>query len=230
MICRCAPLHSSGYGHIADGIGAGGAVHRTAPPGSRWSAAFPPPEGFIGKPAVWAVQSAPPGSAVGSGLLSLWAMSSVSTVRDVVSRVATDSNASQLDRPVTPSSAVALARPDPARWATPPADLKLWSLRNTETSSGVPPSASENRPRRLSDFSSFPYEPRNFFKGAGSIPSTRAFVRTSSACPSAAGASLSGPTSDSNSACASARAGLACMASRPRPGVPPAGHGRRASR
>jgi hypothetical protein len=30
MMCRCEPLHSSGYGHMADGFGAGGAVHRTA--------------------------------------------------------------------------------------------------------------------------------------------------------------------------------------------------------
>src|SRR6266851_2157762 len=30
MVCRCAPLHSSGYGHMADGIGPEPAVHRTA--------------------------------------------------------------------------------------------------------------------------------------------------------------------------------------------------------
>src|SRR5450631_2539107 len=30
VMCRCAPLRSSGYGHIADGIGAEPAVHRTA--------------------------------------------------------------------------------------------------------------------------------------------------------------------------------------------------------
>src|ERR1035438_150122 len=30
MVCRCEPLHSSGYGHMADGIGPEQAVHRTA--------------------------------------------------------------------------------------------------------------------------------------------------------------------------------------------------------
>src|ERR1017187_3805312 len=30
MMCRCEPLHSSGYGHMADGIGPEQAVHRTA--------------------------------------------------------------------------------------------------------------------------------------------------------------------------------------------------------
>jgi hypothetical protein len=30
MMCRCEPLCSSGYGHMADGIGAEPAVHRTA--------------------------------------------------------------------------------------------------------------------------------------------------------------------------------------------------------
>jgi hypothetical protein len=30
MMCRCEPLRSSGYGHMADGIGAEPAVHRTA--------------------------------------------------------------------------------------------------------------------------------------------------------------------------------------------------------
>ena len=30
MMYRCEPLHSSGYGHMADGIGAEQAVHRTA--------------------------------------------------------------------------------------------------------------------------------------------------------------------------------------------------------
>ena len=30
MMCRCEPLRSSGYGHMADGIGAEQAVHRTA--------------------------------------------------------------------------------------------------------------------------------------------------------------------------------------------------------
>jgi hypothetical protein len=30
MMCRCEPLHSSGYGHMADGIGPEPAVHRTA--------------------------------------------------------------------------------------------------------------------------------------------------------------------------------------------------------
>src|SRR5580704_11949203 len=30
MMCRRAPLRSSGYGHMADGIGAEQAVHRTA--------------------------------------------------------------------------------------------------------------------------------------------------------------------------------------------------------
>src|ERR1017187_7142763 len=33
MMCRCEPLHSSGYGHMADGIRPEPAVHRTA--GSR---------------------------------------------------------------------------------------------------------------------------------------------------------------------------------------------------
>ena len=32
MMCRCAPLHSSGYGHMADGIRPEQAVHRTACP------------------------------------------------------------------------------------------------------------------------------------------------------------------------------------------------------
>jgi uncharacterized protein (DUF2249 family) len=32
MVCRCEPLRSSGYGHMADGIGAEQAVHRTACP------------------------------------------------------------------------------------------------------------------------------------------------------------------------------------------------------
>ena len=30
MMCRCEPLRSSGYGHMADGIGAEQAVHHTA--------------------------------------------------------------------------------------------------------------------------------------------------------------------------------------------------------
>jgi len=30
MMCRCEPLHSSGYGHMADGIRPEQAVHRTA--------------------------------------------------------------------------------------------------------------------------------------------------------------------------------------------------------
>ena len=30
MMCRCEPLRSSGYGHMADGFGAEQAVHRTA--------------------------------------------------------------------------------------------------------------------------------------------------------------------------------------------------------
>jgi hypothetical protein len=30
MVCRCEPLHGSGYGHMADGIGSEQAVHRTA--------------------------------------------------------------------------------------------------------------------------------------------------------------------------------------------------------
>src|ERR1039457_4375331 len=30
MVCRCEPLHSSGYGHMADGIGPEQAVHQTA--------------------------------------------------------------------------------------------------------------------------------------------------------------------------------------------------------
>jgi len=30
MVCRCEPLHSSGYGHMADGIRPDQAVHRTA--------------------------------------------------------------------------------------------------------------------------------------------------------------------------------------------------------
>jgi hypothetical protein len=30
MMCRCAPLHSSGYGHMADGFRPEQAVHRTA--------------------------------------------------------------------------------------------------------------------------------------------------------------------------------------------------------
>src|ERR1035438_3677603 len=30
MLCRCEPLHSSGYGHMADGIRPEPAVHRTA--------------------------------------------------------------------------------------------------------------------------------------------------------------------------------------------------------
>src|ERR1019366_1889931 len=30
MVCRCEPLHSSGYGHMADGIRPEPAVHRTA--------------------------------------------------------------------------------------------------------------------------------------------------------------------------------------------------------
>src|ERR1039457_4673779 len=32
MMCRCEPLHSSGYGHMADGFGREQAVHRTAWP------------------------------------------------------------------------------------------------------------------------------------------------------------------------------------------------------
>jgi hypothetical protein len=30
VMCRCVPLRSSGYGHIADGFGVEQAVHRTA--------------------------------------------------------------------------------------------------------------------------------------------------------------------------------------------------------
>ncbi len=52
-MCRCAPLHSSGYGHMADGIRAGGAVHRTAPPGFRWPAVSSRPGKMIGELAVW---------------------------------------------------------------------------------------------------------------------------------------------------------------------------------
>jgi hypothetical protein len=36
MVCRCEPLRSSGYGHMADGIGPEQAVHRTACSGFRW--------------------------------------------------------------------------------------------------------------------------------------------------------------------------------------------------
>jgi hypothetical protein len=37
-VCRCEPVHGSGYGHMADGIGAGQAVHRFAASftASRW--------------------------------------------------------------------------------------------------------------------------------------------------------------------------------------------------
>ena len=39
VMCRCEPLRSSGYGHMADGFGAEQAVHRTACSGvsnGRW--------------------------------------------------------------------------------------------------------------------------------------------------------------------------------------------------
>src|ERR1039458_10651975 len=38
MMCRCEPLRSSGYGHMADGVRGEQAVHRTACSGFRWPA------------------------------------------------------------------------------------------------------------------------------------------------------------------------------------------------
>jgi hypothetical protein len=64
---------------------------------------------------VLALQPVSVESVVGAERSSLLAISPVSAVRDFVSRVTTDSNASQLGRPATPRSAAALARPDPAR-------------------------------------------------------------------------------------------------------------------
>src|SRR5260221_5647166 len=41
MMCHCAPLHSAGYGRMADGIGQEPAVRRTAcTPDFRWSSRF----------------------------------------------------------------------------------------------------------------------------------------------------------------------------------------------
>ena len=54
MMCRCEPLHSSGYGHMADGIWAGGAVHRTACSSDLDGPPPPPGPGRSpGEPAIW---------------------------------------------------------------------------------------------------------------------------------------------------------------------------------
>jgi hypothetical protein len=55
MVCRCEPLRSSGYGHMADGIGPEQAVHRTACSGFRW----PPSSGKEPAGLVWKMTCEP---------------------------------------------------------------------------------------------------------------------------------------------------------------------------